>query len=451
MNILENNNNLSVGLITLGCTKNQVDSEMILGLFKEKNFNILNDPNLCDVIVINTCGFIESAKKEAIDTILEMSDYKTNGKCKHLIVTGCLAKRYKKDILKDLKEVDLVIGVDEYNNIDKILSDYFEKNLNLSLYNNNKLKFDNRLISSKFPMAYIRISDGCDNKCSYCAIPIIRGKFKSREMEDILNEVRLLASQGISEFNIISQDTTRYGLDIYNERKLVHLLREISKIEGVKWIRILYMYLYELDDNLLEEIKNNDKICKYFDIPIQHISNKVLKNMNRFDTKELIYEKVKKIRDTIKESILRTTIIVGFPGETKEDFNELLQGIKDFKFDKLGAFKYSKEEDTKSYDMDNQIDEDIKEYRLNELMKLQEEISLNQNKKHIGKILEVIVDDVDKTNKYYTARSYMDAPDVDGNIYIKIKKSNIDKVIIGEYINVKIIDATHYDLFAEIV
>lgn len=434
---------MNVGLITLGCTKNQVDSEMLLGFFKEKEFNIVNDSNEADIIVINTCGFIESAKKEAIDTILEMIEYKENGRCKHLIVTGCLAKRYKKDILKDMPEVDLVIGVDEYNNIDTIMSDYFKEDLN------GKLEFKDRMISSKFPMAYIRISDGCDNRCTYCAIPLIRGSFKSRTMDDILDEVKLLASQGISEFVIISQDTSKYGLDIYGKLKLAELLRKISEVDGVKWIRILYMYLYELTDELLLEIKNNEKVCKYFDIPIQHINDKVLKDMNRKDTKQLIYDKINKIKEMMPEAILRTTVIVGFPGESDSEFEELLIAIKDLKFDRLGAFTYSKEEDTKAFSMENQIDENIKQKRLNELLTIQKDISLDNNKNRVGNIYEVLVEDVSEDEKYFTARSYMDAPDVDGKILIKINKSSVDTVIVGEYIKVKIIDYSEYDLFAK--
>lgn len=436
---------MNVGLITLGCTKNQVDSEMILGYFKGLGFKIVNDSKEADVLIVNTCGFIESAKKEAIETILEMADYKENGQCKHLIVTGCLAKRYKEDILRDIPEVDLVIGVNEYKDLDKILSEYFKKEIN------GTLEFKDRLVSSKFPMAYIRISDGCDNRCSYCAIPLIRGAFKSRKMEDILDEVKLLASQGISEFVIISQDTSKYGLDIYGEYKLAELLNKISKIEGVKWLRILYMYLYEVSDELLLEIKNNDKICKYFDIPIQHINDKVLKEMNRKDTKKLIYEKVNKIRVMMPESILRTTVIVGFPGETNEEYEELLTSVEELKFDRLGAFAYSKEEDTKAYKMENQIDEEIKQARLNKLLTLQRNVSLVCNKNRVGNIYEVLVEDVSEDEKYFTCRSYMDAPDVDGKILVEINDNTANKVIIGEYSKVKIIGYSEYDLYAEIV
>lgn len=437
---------MNIGLVTLGCSKNQVDSEMLLGLFKDYKMNIVNAPEDADIIVVNTCGFINSAKKEAIDTILEMADYKVYGKCKALIVTGCLAKRYKKEILESMPEVDLCIGVDEYENIDSILSNFLNQK-----FLNHKLDFNNRVISTNFPLSYIRISDGCDNRCSYCAIPLIRGNFKSRKMEDILFEVENLAKKGIKEFCIISQDTSKYGKDIYGSLKLAELLNKMSKIEGVKWIRILYMYLYETTDELIYEIANNDKVCKYFDIPIQHLSNKILKAMNRHDTKELIYERVNKIRKVIPDAILRTTVITGFPGETKEDFEELRDGIIDLQFDRLGAFAYSREEDTKAYNMKNQIPEKIKQDRLKDVFEVQKHISLLKNKKRVGKIYEVIVEDISPDDNYFICRSMNEAPDVDGRIYLKINEENAKKVIVGDFTKVKIIDYNDYDLFAKLI
>ncbi len=436
---------MNIAVITLGCTKNQVDSEMLLGFFKKRNFNITTDLQIADIILVNTCGFIESAKQEAINTILDMADFKQTGNCKYLIVTGCLAKRYKQDILKYMPEVDLVIGVDEYPQIDVILSNFFNKN-----FFNHKLSFNDRIISSNFPLAYIRISDGCDNKCSYCAIPLIRGSFKSRKMEDILDEVENLASQGIKEFCIISQDTTKYGLDIYGKLKLAELLNKISKIEGVKWIRVLYMYLYEITDELIDEFKNNDKLCKYFDIPIQHLNDKMLKNMNRYDNKKLIYDNIEKIRKNVPGAILRTTLITGFPGETEKDFEELKSGIYELKFDRLGAFTFSKEEDTKAYSMKNQIPEYIKTRRLKEIFDIQKHISEESNKQKVGKKYEVIVEGVTEDEKYFICRSYMHAPDVDGRVYVKIDETSSKKVIVGEFCKVKIIDYNEYDLFAKV-
>lgn len=436
---------MNLGLITLGCSKNRVDSEMLLGYFKEFGFDIVNEPDTADVIVINTCGFIESAKKEAIDTILEMADYKEYGNCKVLIVTGCLAKRYKKDILENMPEVDLCIGVDEYKDIDKILSDYFSHKCL-----NHGLEFTNRVVSTNFPLAYVRISDGCDNKCSYCAIPSIRGNHKSRKVEDIVDEVKLLVSQGISEICLIAQDTCKYGLDLYGKLMLPKLIREINKIDGIKWIRSLYMYLYEITDDLIYEIKNDDKVCKYFDVPIQHISDKMLKDMNRHDSKDIIYKNIEKIRKNIPNAVLRTTVIVGFPGETEGMFNELLDAIKKIKFDRLGAYAYSQEEGTKSYDFENQIPEEVKQERLKKVYEVQKEISFNKNKERIGKEYEVIVSDVSQDDKYFVCRSEFEAPDVDGRIYIKIDEESANKVIVGEYANVVIYDCNEYDLYAKV-
>lgn len=437
---------MNVGLVTLGCSKNQVDSEMLLGYFKERGFNIVSDPLEADIIVVNTCGFIKSAKEEAIATILEMADYKEIGNCKALIVTGCLAKRYKKEILENMPEVDLCIGVDEYENIDNILSEFLNQNCL-----NHSLKFENRIISSDFPSCYIRISDGCDNRCSYCAIPLIRGRFKSRKMEDIVEEVKNLASQGMREFCIISQDTSKYGIDIYGKLMLPELLRRISKIEGVKWIRILYMYLFEATDELIEEMAKNDKICKYFDIPIQHLSDNILKQMNRYDTSEIIFDRIEKIRGKVPNAILRTTVMTGFPGETQEDFNILKEGIKKIKFDRLGAFAFSKEEDTKAYDMKDQIPEKIREERLKEIFDIQKDISLKLNKNRVGNKYEVIVEGITEDEKYFSCRSYMEAPDVDGRIYVKIDEQSSSKLTIGEFANVQIIDYNEYDLYAKVI
>ncbi len=443
---------MNIGLVTLGCTKNQVDSEMILGVFKSQGFNIVNQVEEADIIVVNTCGFIQSAKEEAIETILEMADYKEFGRCKALIVTGCLAKRYKAQILESMPEVDLCVGVDEYDKLPQILSEFFNqrKILDHCKFTHN-LDFNNRIISSTYPLAYIRISDGCDNRCSYCAIPLIRGGFKSRKMEDILEEVEKLAKAGIQEFCIISQDTSKYGLDIYGELKLAELLKKMSKIDGVKWIRILYMYLFETTDELIEEIAKNDKVCKYFDIPIQHLNDKLLKDMNRHDNKKLIFERIEKIRKMVPDAILRTTCIVGFPGETQEQFDELIDGIKQLQFDRLGAFTYSQEEDTKSAEFNNQIDEDVKEERLKRLFDVQKEISFRKNKERIGKEYEVIVEDISEDEEYFSCRSMLEAPDVDGRIYIKIDDESANKVIVGEYAKVKIIDCDNYDLYAKIV
>ncbi|MBR5227275.1 MAG: 30S ribosomal protein S12 methylthiotransferase RimO [Clostridia bacterium] len=434
--------NKNVALVTLGCSKNEVDSEMVLGYLRAKGFNITNNLSEANIIIVNTCGFIESAKEEAIRVILELADYKEIGTCTDLVVIGCMAKRYKKEILANFEEVDLVIGVDEYNNIDEIFSNHFKLNKN-----NLCLKFTDRIISTKFPTAYIRISDGCNNNCNYCAIPLIRGKLKSRTIEDIYEEAEGLVKQGIKELVIIAQDTTSYGVDIYKKPMLNKLLKELSKLD-VEWIRVLYMYPGKVNDELLDEIANNNKICKYFDLPIQHISNNMLKKMNRHTNKEETYALLNKIRERIPDAIIRTTVLVGYPGETEEDFEELLECVKEFKFDRLGAFTYSREEDTVGYNESNQIDESVKKNRLDKIMYVQQKILEKEMKKNIGKELKVLVTDVTDDEMYFECRSHMDAPDVDPKIYLPIKTPNI---IIGEFYIVKITNVHGYDYLCEYV
>lgn len=435
---------MKVSLITLGCNKNEVDSEMILGYMKNKNFEITTDLEEAEIIIVNTCGFIKSAKEEAINTILDAADYKTEGKCKHLIVTGCLAKRYKQDIIKEFPEVDLVIGVDEYPNFDNIFSKYINSNKE-----NKGLEFKDRIISSTFPTAYIRISDGCNNRCNYCAIPLIRGSLKSRKIEDIVEEAKLLASQGIEELIVISQDTTSYGMDIYGKCMLTKLLRELSKINGIRWIRTLYMYPGKVTDELIEEFKQNSKLCRYFDIPCQHISDKMLKAMNRHTTKQEIYDLVERLRTKLPDAILRTTMMVGYIGESKEDFDEMLKGIQELKFDRLGAFTFSKEEDTPADKFEDTVLEEEKTRRYNVLMEKQKEIVNEKQIEMIGKILEVLVENVTEDDNYFVCRSYMEAPDVDSRILIKLTKNTGD-VIVGSFIKAKIIGSKEYDLIAEV-
>lgn len=435
---------MNASLITLGCNKNQVDSEMIISYMAKKGITITDNLENSDIIVINTCGFIKSAKEEAIDTILNMIDYKMYGTCKHLIVTGCLAKRYKKEIYSEFPEVDLVIGVDEYPNFDKVFSNY----LNLKT-SNSCLSFNDRTISSTFPMAYLRISDGCNNRCNYCAIPLIRGSLKSRKIEDIVREAKELVDKGIRELCIISQDTTSYGVDIYGECKLTELIQEIAKIENLKWIRVLYMYPGKVNDELLNEFANNSKLCRYFDIPVQHISDKILKLMNRHTTKAEIYELVEKIRKKIPDAIIRTTIMVGYQQETEEDFNELKQGLLDLKFDRLGAFTFSKEDDTPAEKIKGDVDEKVKTKRYNEIMEIQQRIIKPKMESMLNKEVQVIVEDVTEDNKYFICRSYMDAPDVDPRIYLNINE-NIDNIIVGEYYNVTLKEIDGYDFIAKL-
>ncbi len=431
---------MNVGFVSLGCSKNLVVTEEVIGMFKGNGLNIVNDENKADIIVINTCGFIESAKQEAIDTILEMAEYKKQN-CKYLIVIGCLVERYKEDLEKLIPEVDLFIPIKEYPKMwEKV-----QKLIGTGEYNICKLDFENRVITTGESYSYIKIAEGCSNNCTYCAIPYIQGKYISRKKEDIIEEAKILAQKGIKELIVIAQDTTKYGIDIYGEPKLAELLEELCKIEGFKWIRFLYVYPETITDELIEVVKNNEKICNYFDIPIQHISNKVLKRMNRKSDKESIEKVIEKIRKEIPEVILRTTLIVGFPGETQEDFEELYNFVYKTKFDKLGAFMYSKEDGTPAARLKDQIHYMTKKSRHKKIMTIQKKISKENLEKKLGKTYEAIIEGVSFDNKYYIGRTYMDVPEEDGVVFIK-KDREIKQ---GTFIKCKITDIRDYDLIAE--
>ncbi len=434
---------MNIGFVSLGCSKNLVDTEMMIGLFKEQEYNIVNNPKEADIILINTCGFIESAKEEAINTILEMAEYKKS-RCKYIIATGCLVKRYKEELEKALPEVDLFISCDSYDEFWKEVEKIIKREEKVSNYS---LEYDKRLITTGDKMAYLKIAEGCSNRCTYCAIPNIRGPFVSRKIEDILKEATLLAKKGIKELIVIAQDTTKYGIDIYGESKLAELLDKLCKIEGIEWIRFLYSYPETITDELINIVKNNDKICKYFDIPIQHISNTVLKRMNRKSNEESIKELMKKIRKEIPEVILRTTVIVGFPGETTEDFDKLYEFIKETKFDKLGAFMYSKEDGTPASRLKEQIHPQTKKSRYNKIMKLQQEISKTNLENKIGKTYKTLIEDVSFDGKYYIGRTYMDVPDMDGVVFIENENKTKDKI--DQFVNCKITEVRDYDLFGK--
>ena len=429
---------MNVGFVSLGCSKNLVDTEMMIGLFKNNNFKIVNNPKEAEIIVINTCGFIEPAKQEAINTILEMSEYK-NKKCKYLIVMGCLVERYKKDLQKLLPEVDLFLSIKEYEKA----WDEISKLINIpeeGKYTN--MEYLEREISTGNNMAYLKIAEGCSNRCTYCAIPSIRGPFESRKIEDVLKEAEQLAQKGVKELVVIAQDTTKYGIDLYGKPRLAELLEKLCKIEGFKWIRFLYAYPETITDELIDVVKNNEKICNYFDIPIQHISNPVLKKMNRKSNEESIKELIKKIRKEIPNVIIRTSLIVGFPGETQEDFEKLCEFVKTTKFDRMGAFTYSKEDGTPAERLPNQIHGNTKKARYNKIMKIQKEISDQKGKEKIGKTYEVLVENKSFDGKYLVGRTYMDVPDEDGVVYIE----SSDTSLIGKFIKVKITDYSDYDL-----
>ena len=409
---------------------------MCIGLFKKEKFEVVNNPEDAEIIVINTCGFIESAKEEAINCILEMAEYKKQ-KCKYLIAMGCLVQRYKAELEKALPEVDRFISIDEYKNLWDIISSVVKVKKS-----KNTLEYNDRIISTGKKTAYLKIAEGCDNRCTYCAIPYIRGPYESRKKEDIIEEAKIIAKQGYEEVIIIAQDTTKYGIDIYGKECLAELLHEISKIDGIKWIRFLYAYPESITDELIQEVKNNPKICKYFDIPLQHFSNNILKKMARKTKSEDIRNLITKIRKEIPKVIIRTTVILGFPSETEEDFFELYEFVNEAKFEKLGAFKYSKEEGTPAAKMKEQIHYKTKESRYNKIMKLQMQISKIKLEEKIGNSYEVLIDGISDDGKFYIGRSYMDIPDEDGVIFIKNTKNNL----VGKFVKCKITGVENYDL-----
>lgn len=433
---------MNVGFVSLGCTKNLVVTEEVIGMFKKEGFTIVNDETKADIIVINTCGFIESAKQEAIDTIFEMAEYKKK-RCKYLIVIGCLVQRYKEELEKLIPEVDLFVSIKEYDELWEKVSKLIGKEYKCIC----KLDFEDRVITTGDSYAYLKIAEGCSNNCTYCAIPYIQGKYISRKKEDILKEAEELAKKGIKELIVIAQDTTKYGLDIYGKLAFAELLEELCKIDGFKWIRFLYAYPETITDELIQVVKENDKICKYFDMPIQHISNKILKRMNRKSDKESIENVIRKIRKEIPDVVLRTTLIVGFPGETEEDFCELYDFVKNVKFDKLGTFMYSKEDGTPAARLKEQIHYMTKKSRYKKIMSMQKEISKQNLEKKLGKTYEVVIENISFDNKYYIGRTYMDVPEEDGVVFIKKEK----EMPLGTFTKCKITEVKEYDLLAEFV
>ena len=452
---------MKVGFVSLGCSKNLIDTEIVIGHFKNNQYEIENNPEKAEIIVINTCGFIESAKEEAINTILEMAEYK-NRKCKYLIVMGCLVQRYYEELIKELPEVDLFIKIDEYDvmwrKIEKLIKeDTIEISTTKSIKKITEMKplpiptskeFNERVVTTGKNYAYLKIGEGCSNRCTYCAIPYIRGPFVSRKMEDIIEEAKILANKGIRELIIIAQDTTKYGVDIYGESKLSELLQKISEIQEIKWIRFLYTYPEGITDQLIQTVKNNEKICKYFDIPIQHISNLVLKRMNRRTNKEQIEELIKKLRKEIPDVTLRTSLIVGFPGETTQDFEELQDFVEKAKFDKLGAFMYSKEDGTPAAKMLGQKHSNTKKSRYNKIMQIQQKISNENLEKKIGQEYEVLIEDISFDGKYLIGRTKQDVPDIDGIVYIQ---NNTTQQLVDKFVSVIITDVKEYDLIGKLV
>lgn len=439
-------NTYNVGMISLGCPKNQVDGEIMLEKLKNNHFTIVQSIEDADVMIINTCGFIEDAKKEAIENILEVAEYKKAGIISALVVTGCLAERYQQEIMKEIPEVDAVIGIGANADIVKacqkallgIKTENFPGKCYLPLD-------DKRMLSTPPHWAYLKLSDGCDNKCSYCAIPLIRGSYRERTMESILSEANALAKSGVKELILIAQDTTKYGLERYGEYKLAELLKELCKIDKIQWIRLFYCYPDRVTDKLIDVIASEEKVCSYIDIPLQHCNETILKSMNRNGSYNSLKELLQKMKSKIPDLSLRTTFMVGFPNETEQNFEELCNFVKEIKFDKMGCFAYSPEEDTPAYSYENQIDDDVKKRRAEILMDIQYSITEEANRSRVGNIYKVIIDE--KNGNKYIGRSYLDSPEIDSGIFFT---SETD-LNVGEFVQVKITDFDGYDLIGESV
>ena len=435
---------MKIGMVSLGCAKNQTDAEIMLGILAQKGHEIVNAPKEAEVIIVNTCGFITPAKQESIDAILEMAQYKKEGNCRLLIATGCLAERYNAEMEKELPELDAIVGTGDFDKIEEIIENA-EKGGKICIFGHQDYTLPEnlpRILTTPFYTAYLKIADGCDNNCTYCAIPKIRGHYKSRKIEDIINEAQRLAENGVKELILIAQDTTRYGIDLYGEPSLAKLLEKLCKIEKIHWIRTHYFYTEAITDELIRVMSENEKICPYIDMPIQHINDDILRRMARRTNRQQIEERIKSIRNSIPDASIRTSIITGFPGETEEQFRELKEFIKETKFDRMGVFAYSKEENTPAFDFPDQICEEVKEQRKNALMEIQQKISLENNRKKIGTMQEVLCEGYDRDNFMYYGRSRADSIDVDGKVYFAAS----DEVEIGDFVKVEILDADEYDL-----
>ncbi|MBE5807312.1 MAG: 30S ribosomal protein S12 methylthiotransferase RimO [Clostridiales bacterium] len=435
----------TVGLLSLGCAKNLVDSENLLGQLTQRGLRIVNDPAEADVLFVNTCGFIESAKQESIDAIFEMAQYKTQGRCKKLFVTGCLAQRYPDALLSEIPEIDGIMGVSDYARLDQMLSDANDGLRPCYIQDGPRFLKTPRVLTNAGYTAYVKISDGCNNRCTFCAIPLIRGAYASRPFDDIVEECRTLAKKGVTEITLIAQDTSRYGSDFGDGHFLLpELLEAVSAIDEVHWVRVLYCYPDSSDDRLLDAIERLPKVAKYLDLPLQHIDDALLKRMNRRGDAALIRDRIRACRE--RGILVRTTMIVGFPGETDAQFEELADFVRETRFDRLGAFTYSAEEGTPAARMPDQVDEDVKQARLDQLMMLQQGISMELNQKRVGTVCEVLVDGRDEEHGLY-GRSLMEAPESDGIIWLKSDRP----LEPGTYVRAKITDADAYDLVAEVI
>ena len=445
---------MKVGFVSLGCPKNQLDTEVMLHEVASAGYEITPDETEADVVIINTCGFIESAKKEAIENILDVAWLKKNRSLRAIIVTGCLAERYRESILEEMPEVDAVLGVGSIHNIVEAVETVTTKKKKgshkkySSFEDKETVRLGgDRILTTPEYTAYLKIAEGCDNRCAYCAIPSIRGKFRSRTIEDIVKEARELEALGVRELNIVAQDITRYGLDLYGSYKLAELLKRITAETSIPWIRLLYCYPDKITEELIAEIRDNPRILKYIDLPIQHISDNMLKAMNRHGDSKMVRGVIARLRSEIPDIVIRTTFIVGFPGETEEDFLELCEFVKESKFEHLGVFPYSREEETPAYDMDGQIDEQLKQDRADIIMKEQLDINTANNEKMIGKVITVLCEDYDPVSSVHFGRSSADAPEIDGKVYFRSEK----RIAPGSFVKVKVREVLDYDLMGRAI
>lgn len=445
---------MKIGVVSLGCPKNLVDSETMLGLIHEENYEITNDPSEAEIIIVNTCGFIESAKEESINTILQMAEYKKSGSCRYIIVTGCLSQRYAEELFNELPEADAIAGVEVYDEIGSIIKRVMNGERFIMLERSkpdviytSKETFLPRILTTPSYTAYLKIAEGCDNCCSYCAIPKIRGPYRSKPMEQVLKEAKALADNGVKELIVVAQDTTRYGEDLPGGKLLLaDLLKELNKIESLKWIRVMYCYPNNFTDELIETFASLDKVCKYVDLPLQHASNRLLASMNRYDTREEVETLLAKLRKRIPGIVIRTTFIVGFPGETDADFEELKEFVEQQRFENAGVFAYSQEEGTVAGAMPNQIPDEIKQERYHELMALQAQISEEIHKDTEGQTLEVLVEGIEEDGSgLHFGRSYREAPDIDGLVFIE----NPGDIKPGCFVKVNILQGFTYESVGE--
>lgn len=440
---------MNILFISLGCDKNLVDSEVMLGLLDSKGYQIVDDETQADIIVVNTCCFIHDAKEESIQTILDMAQYKTEGRLKALVVTGCLAQRYQQEILEEIPEVDAVLGTTSYDKIVDAVEEALEGQGHVKMQDLDALPLveTKRLVTTGGHFAYLKIAEGCDKYCTYCIIPKIRGNYRSVPMERLIKEAQELAEQGVKELILVAQETTVYGMDLYGRKSLSKLLRELCKISGIRWIRILYCYPEEIDEELIQTIKEEPKICHYLDLPIQHASDGVLKRMGRRTSKAQLVEIIGRLRQEIPDITLRTTLITGFPGETKEQHEELLEFVDEMEFERLGVFTYSQEEDTPAAGFEDQVEEEVKEDRQAEIMELQQEIVFEQAESMIGREVLVMIEGKVADENAYVGRTYRDAPNVDGLIFVNTE----EELMSGDFARVRVTGAAEYDLIGELI